>query len=59
MMAAIPAYGAGWVRMQSTRLRGLAPGVIACAVVAAAASFLSEQYGAPVDVLTTGSEDCR
>jgi len=28
--------------------RGLAPGVIACAVVGAASAFLSEHYGAPV-----------
>jgi uncharacterized integral membrane protein (TIGR00698 family) len=47
-MAATRAYGAGWMQLQSTRLRGLAPGVIACAVVAGAASFLSEHYGAPV-----------
>ena len=30
------------------RARTLFPGVLACAVVAAAASFLSEHYGAPV-----------
>ena len=30
------------------RLRTLFPGVLACAVVAAAATFLSEHYGAPV-----------
>ena len=30
------------------RVRALAPGVIACAVIAAAAKFLSEHYGAPV-----------
>jgi uncharacterized integral membrane protein (TIGR00698 family) len=31
-----------------TRGRGLFPGVLACAVVAAAAAFLSQHYGAPV-----------
>ena len=30
------------------QLRGLFPGVLACAVVAAASTFLSEHYGAPV-----------
>jgi uncharacterized integral membrane protein (TIGR00698 family) len=30
------------------RARSLAPGVLACAVVAAASTFLSEHYGAPV-----------
>lgn len=30
------------------QVRGLFPGVLACAVVAAAATFLSEHYGAPV-----------
>jgi len=30
------------------RVRSLAPGVLACAVVAAASTFLSEHYGAPV-----------
>jgi uncharacterized integral membrane protein (TIGR00698 family) len=30
------------------RLRGLFPGMLACVVVAAAATFLSEHYGAPV-----------
>ena len=32
----------------SERVRSLFPGVLACAVVAAAATFLSEHYGAPV-----------
>ena len=32
----------------SKRARALFPGVLACAVVAAAASFLAEHYGAPV-----------
>jgi uncharacterized integral membrane protein (TIGR00698 family) len=32
----------------SVRLRELAPGVLACAVVGAASGFLSEHYGAPV-----------
>ena len=32
----------------SERVRSLFPGVLACAVVAAAASFLAEHYGAPV-----------
>ena len=32
----------------ATRTRTLFPGVLACAVVAAAATFLSEHYGAPV-----------
>ncbi len=31
-----------------TRARELCPGVLACVIVAAAASFLSEHYGAPV-----------
>ncbi|CAM3999490.1 YeiH family protein [Roseateles saccharophilus] len=35
-------------RISPARLRGLFPGVIACAVVAAAAGFLGEHYGAPV-----------
>ena len=35
----------GRVRVQ---MRTLFPGVLACAVVAAAASFLAEHYGAPV-----------
>lgn len=30
------------------RARGLFPGVIACSVVATAATFLSQHYGAPV-----------
>jgi len=30
------------------RVRGLAPGLLACGVVAAAATFLSQHYGAPV-----------
>ena len=34
--------------MDRARLREVFPGVLACAVVAAAASFLSEHYGAPV-----------
>ncbi len=32
----------------TARVKALFPGVLACAVVAAAASFLSEHYGAPV-----------
>lgn len=34
--------------MYQTQARALFPGVLACAVVAAAATFLSEHYGAPV-----------
>jgi uncharacterized integral membrane protein (TIGR00698 family) len=36
------------VDLSPSRLRQLFPGVIACAVVAAAAAFLGEHYGAPV-----------
>jgi uncharacterized integral membrane protein (TIGR00698 family) len=36
------------VSVGSERLRLLAPGLLACAVVGAAAGFLSEHYGAPV-----------
>jgi uncharacterized integral membrane protein (TIGR00698 family) len=36
------------IRAGSDRVRSLFPGVLACAVVGAAASFLSEHYGAPV-----------
>ena len=38
--SALPLHRAQW--------RGLFPGVLACAVVAAASTFLSEHYGAPV-----------
>lgn len=34
--------------LESERVRTLAPGVLACGVVAAAATFLSQHYGAPV-----------
>ena len=34
--------------LSPARLRALFPGVIACAVVAAAATFLGQHYGAPV-----------
>ena len=36
------------VSLGSARARSLAPGVLACGVVGAAAAFLSEHYGAPV-----------
>ena len=36
------------IRAGAERARSLFPGVLACAVVAAAATFLSEHYGAPV-----------
>ena len=36
------------VSLGSARLRTLAPGLLACGVVGAAAAFLSEHYGAPV-----------
>ncbi|HET7792547.1 MAG TPA: putative sulfate exporter family transporter [Rhizobacter sp.] len=36
------------IALATTRGRGLFPGVMACGVVAAAATFLSEHYGAPV-----------
>ncbi|AMO25025.1 putative sulfate exporter family transporter [Ramlibacter solisilvae] len=36
------------VSLGSARVRTLAPGVLACGVVGAAATFLSEHYGAPV-----------
>jgi len=36
------------IALAGTRGRSLFPGVMACAVVAAAATFLSEHYGAPV-----------
>ncbi|MCY1209614.1 hypothetical protein D9M68_436340 [compost metagenome] len=36
------------ISVPAQRLRALAPGVIACVVIAAAAKFLSEHYGAPV-----------
>ena len=36
------------VSLGSARLRTLAPGLLACAVVGAASAFLSEHYGAPV-----------
>jgi uncharacterized membrane protein YadS len=35
-------------RPAAERARSLFPGVLACAVVAAAATFLSQHYGAPV-----------
>ncbi|MEK7345385.1 MAG: putative sulfate exporter family transporter [Pseudomonadota bacterium] len=38
---------AGW-RLRCSQARTLFPGVLACVIVAAAASFLSEHYGAPV-----------
>jgi uncharacterized integral membrane protein (TIGR00698 family) len=34
--------------LPASRVRTLVPGVVACAVIAAAAKFLSEHYGAPV-----------
>ncbi|MDO5626455.1 MAG: putative sulfate exporter family transporter [Pseudomonadota bacterium] len=42
--AATPSFLAGL----PTRVRSYFPGVLACAVVAASATFLSEHYGAPV-----------
>jgi uncharacterized integral membrane protein (TIGR00698 family) len=45
--AALPAIGATWL----TTLRALVPGLLASGVMAAAAAFLSQHYGAPVMLL--------
>ncbi len=47
-MSALRALQALSATLQPARLRPLFPGVLACGVVAAAATFLSEHYGAPV-----------
>ena len=40
--------GTSTLPISTTWVRGMFPGVLACAVVAAASTFLSEHYGAPV-----------
>jgi uncharacterized integral membrane protein (TIGR00698 family) len=45
--AALPMMGANWL----TRVRTLVPGLLASGVMAAAAAFLAQHYGAPVMLL--------
>ncbi len=47
-MNAVTAWRAAGAALDPARLRPLFPGLLACAVVAAASTFLSEHYGAPV-----------
>lgn len=48
MSAAIDAGKPTWFRQNYSRIEIVAPGVVVCIVVAAAAAFLSDHYGAPV-----------